>query len=334
MTGRPADAPASATPSSRNPLATALDRWPFVIVDGAMATELERAGYNLNDGLWSARILRDDPDAIRRVHLAYFEAGADIAITASYQATREGFMRLGVDVDEADALIRQSVTLARQARDEFWAEHGNDYRPRPLVAASVGPYGAYLADGSEYRGDYGLDRAALADFHRLRVETLLAAGPDLLAVETLPSLEEAQAVVDVVETFPDARAWITFSAKDGHHISDGTPIAECAAALHGRPGVCAIGINCIALGHVETLIAGLREQTDLPVVVYPNSGEQYDPVSKRWHRGCAIDGAPSDLADGAERWLAAGARAIGGCCRTGPADIRALAARRQQQMRR
>ncbi|WP_110686712.1 homocysteine S-methyltransferase [Salinicola aestuarinus] len=325
--------PLSAVTLGDNPIADIATRFGFMIVDGALATELERRGCDLNDALWSARILSESPQMIRDVHRAYFEAGADCAITASYQATREGFQRAGIDAETADALMMRSVTLAVEAREAFWLSHEQTAtRPRPLVAASVGPYGAFLADGSEYRGYAGLaiDRAGLAEFHRPRLETLLAAKPDLLAVETLPSLEEALAIADLLETL-DARAWITFSARDGDCISDGTPIAECVRALDGRPNVVAMGINCTALASIEPLIATIRSQTALPIVVYPNSGEHYDPVTKRWHAATEVaSSAPADLADGVSCWLAAGASAIGGCCRTGPEDIRALAARRAQ----
>ena len=314
---------------TQDPIAASLARAPYLIVDGALATELQTRGHDLSGDLWSARLLRDDPAAIRDVHAAYFAAGADIAITASYQATVEGFMRLGLDAADAEALIKRSVTLAKDARDAHWATKAGDDAPFPLVAASVGPYGAYLADGSEYRGDYGVDKAALADFHRPRLATLLAAEPDLLAIETLPSLDEALTLAELVAEHPGARAWITFSARDGHHISDGTPIAECARALRDRPGICAIGINCTALEHIESLIGEIRAQCTLPIIVYPNSGEHYDAVTKRWQAGCTHHDAPVDLAAGASRWRAAGAAAIGGCCRTGPDDVRALAAHRR-----
>lgn len=325
-------APSSATPS-RNPIAQIVDRFPFMILDGALATELERHGRDLNDALWSARVLRDAPEAIRQVHRDYFEAGADCAITASYQATREGFMRAGLDAGEAEALIRRSVTLAKEARDAFWTHNASDQRPYPLVAASVGPYGAYLADGSEYRGyrDLDIDRAGLANFHRPRLGTLLAAEPDLLAVETLPSLDEALAIADLVAGAETA-AWITFSARDAGHISDGTPIEACGEALDGLAGIAAIGVNCTALAHIESLVRRLRSVTTLPIIVYPNSGEAYDPVTKTWHQSCVHSLTPQDLADGLSRWLAAGASGIGGCCRTGPADIHALALARQQRM--
>ncbi|WP_447956008.1 homocysteine S-methyltransferase [Vreelandella sp. EE7] len=315
--------------SESNPIKALLADAPFMVIDGALATELEALGCDLNDALWSARLLSQAPEKIRQVHQAYFEAGADCAITASYQATIPGFMQAGLSEAQARALIQRSVTLAREARDAVW-QPGQTDRPQPLVAASVGPYGAYLADGSEYRGGYELDRAGLVDFHRERFELLLKAGADVLAVETLPSLEEALAITDLLAENPGAQAWITFSAKDGEHISDGTPIEACAAALAGCPGVAAIGVNCTGLAHIESLIKAIKHACDLPVLVYPNSGEVYDPVTKTWHpASCDHTSAPSGLAQGAEQWLAAGASGIGGCCRTTPADIQALAAWRR-----
>ncbi|MCE3027381.1 homocysteine S-methyltransferase [Salinicola sp. DM10] len=322
----------SATQTDANPIAAIAAQAGFMIVDGALATELERLGCDLNDALWSARVLREAPERIRDVHRTYFEAGADVAITASYQATREGFMRAGLEATEADALIQRAVTLAKEARDACWAAHAEASRPYPLVAASVGPYGAFLADGSEYRGDYAIGRAALAEFHRPRLRTLLEAGPDLLAVETLPSLEEALAVAGLLPDLSAVPAWFTFSARDEGHISDGTPIERCGEALEALPGVAAIGINCTALAHIESLVTRLRGVTRLPIIVYPNSGEHYDPVTKTWHAGCAHAPAPRDLAEGLPRWLAAGASAIGGCCRTGPEDIEALARARRAQI--
>lgn len=312
--------------SEVNPIKVLLAEAPFMVIDGALATELEALGCDLNDSLWSARLLSQSPEKIRHVHQAYFEAGADCAITASYQATVPGFIQAGLTAEQARELIQLSVTLARQARDAVW-QPGQADRPKPLVAASVGPYGAYLADGSEYRGGYDLDRAGLVEFHRERLTLLLAAGADLLAVETLPSLEEALAITDLLAEHPGAQAWITFSAKDGAHISDGTPIEECAAALAHCPGVAAIGVNCTALTHIESLIKAIKRQCDLPVLVYPNSGELYDPVTKTWHPAPCnhATSGPSSLTQGVEQWLAAGASGIGGCCRTTPEDIQALA---------
>lgn len=306
-----------------NLIETLLHDYPALVVDGALATELEQRGCDLHDPLWSAKVLLEAPERIREVHLDYFRAGADIAITASYQASLAGFQRRGLDEAAAGALIQKAVHLAREARDAFWADPAvRTGRPRPLVAASVGPYGAVLADGSEYRGDYGLSRAELADFHRPRLHMLWAAGPDLLACETLPCLLEAQALTDLLmEELPEARAWISFSARDGAHTCHGEALADCAAVLDACAQVAAIGINCSAPQHIPALIGAIRSASSKPVVVYPNSGEVYDGATHDWHGNSACD----SFAMQAHDWYAAGARLIGGCCRTGPAHIHALA---------
>ncbi len=307
-----------------DPIAALLAARPLMILDGALATELERRGCDLNDPLWSARVLMEAPALIRQVHEDYYAAGADVATTASYQATFEGFARRGLDAAAAGTLMRRSVELAREARDAFWAraEH-HAGRSRPLVAASVGPYGAMLADGSEYRGHYGLDIDALMAFHRPRLVELLAAEPDLLACETLPCLDEALAIARLLaESFPAARAWISFSCRDDAHVSDGTPLADCVAALDGFAQVVAVGINCTAPAHIPSLVAAAAAATRKPVLVYPNSGEDYDPEHKCWHGQADA----SRFAESARGWHAAGARLIGGCCRTTPDDIRAVAA--------
>lgn len=305
-----------------NPIATLLERYPILVLDGAMATELERRGCNLRDPLWSARVLIEAPELIREVHLDYFIAGADVAITASYQATVEGFMRRGLGREEGIELLRRSVRLAVEARDAFWKEPASRAgRPRPLVAASVGPYGAFLADGSEYRGDYDLSEAELMDFHRPRMAALLEAGPDLLACETIPCFAEARALARLLAEFPGANAWISFSARDGTQVCHGESLAECAAWLDGRTQVVAIGVNCTAPSHIPALIVAARAATGKPIVVYPNSGETYDPESQRWEgvASCA------DFAAEAQIWHERGARLIGGCCRTTPDYIREIA---------
>ncbi|HRD50673.1 MAG: homocysteine S-methyltransferase [Candidatus Competibacter sp.] len=306
-----------------NPLAPILQRHPIILLDGALATELERRGCDLRDPLWSAKALLETPDLIRQVHLDYFLAGADGAITASYQATVTGFMRRGLNATEAMALIQRSVRLAIEARDAFWADPANHAdRPRPFVAASVGPYGAFLADGSEYRGDYGLSEAALIEFHRPRLAALLAAGADILACETLPCRVEAQALVHLLAEFPDASAWISFSARDGAHTCHGERLADCAAWLDACPQVAAVGVNCTAPRYIPDLVRAIRSATQKPIVVYPNSGEVYDAARRNW-RG---SGLCATFAEQAREWYACGARIIGGCCRTTPDHIRALAA--------
>jgi len=307
--------------SQNNPL-TALSERPFVVLDGAMATELEARGCNLADSLWSAKVLMEKPELIRDVHLDYFRAGAQVAITASYQATPAGFAARGLDEAQSRALIGKSVELARKAREAYLAE--NAHAGTLLVAGSVGPYGAYLADGSEYRGDYLRDDEVFISFHRPRVEALLDAGADLLACETLPSFAEIRALTTLLAEYPRARAWFSFTLRDSEHLSDGTPLQEVVAWLAENPQVVALGINCIALADTTAALRYLHGLTALPLVVYPNSGEHYDAVSKTWHHhgeACAT------LAGYLPQWLEAGAKLIGGCCRTTPQDIAALAAK-------
>ena len=306
---------------SSNPLAPFLKDDAVLILDGGLATELERRGADLNDPLWSAKLLIEKPDLIRDVHLDYFRAGADVATTASYQATFEGLANRGLDQDAAAALMRAAVTLAIDAREEFWSDPANrGGRLKPLVAASIGPYGAMLADGAEYRGDYRLSEDALMEFHRPRMRVLAGSGADLLACETIPCLDEARALARLLAEFPAIGAWISFSCRDGRHDSRGELLAECARALERFDQVLSIGVNCTAPQHIESLVAELEHSTGKPIAVYPNSGEQYDASTKHWH-GCAVS---RKFADDAGRWRRAGARLIGGCCRTTPHDIMAL----------
>lgn len=302
-----------------NPIAAALQSFPVLVLDGAMGTELAARGADLNDPLWSARVLAHQPELVRAVHADYYAAGADVAITASYQATFEGFAVLGWSSQQAADVMRLSVRLAVEARDAFWSESQHRQgRPRPLVAASVGPYGAYLADGSEYRGDYGLSVADLVDFHRPRWAVLADAGADVLACETVPTLTEARAFLRLLDEFPQVWAWISFSARDKLHTNHGESVAACAAEIGAHPRVVAVGVNCTPPQYIEGLVRQMRAATDVPVLVYPNSGEQYDPVSKSWHG----EGACEAFAQDAVCWYRAGARLIGGCCRTTPAHIR------------
>lgn len=305
-----------------NPLDAFLANDRLMVLDGALATELERRGANLNDPLWSAKLLIEQPALIRAVHADYFAAGADVATTASYQATFEACTRRGMSRAQAADLMRLSVTLACEARDAFWADPAHRVgRLRPLVAASVGPYGAMLADGSEYRGHYGLGRAALADFHRERLQVLATSGADLLACETIPCLDEALAIADVLAEQGTAVAWISFACKDGMHNAQGERLADCVAALEAYPQVLAIGVNCTAPEFVDSLVEQARAHTSKPVLAYPNSGEHYDAQGKVWAGASAQAAA---YAEQASRWQARGARLIGGCCRTGPDDIRAV----------
>jgi homocysteine S-methyltransferase len=304
-----------------NPITSILESQKAIILDGALATELERRGCDLNDPLWSARVLLETPELIRQVHADYFAAGADCAITASYQATFEGFARRGLTHHQAADLMRLSVSLALEARDAFWRVPENRVgRVKPFVAASVGPYGAFLADGSEYRGDYGLTETQLMAFHRPRMALLAASGADMLACETIPSLLEATALARLLEEFPGMNAWVSFSAKDGLHVNNGETFAECVQALEEFPQVVAVGINCTAPQFIADLLRSVRDLTKKPILVYPNSGETYNATLKRW----SGEETCQSFATEARAWFEAGANMIGGCCRTNPEHIRAL----------
>ncbi|MGR6545899.1 homocysteine S-methyltransferase [Paenibacillus tundrae] len=305
-----------------NPIQKILAEHPVMILDGALATELEKHGCNLDDPLWSARVLLENPDVIVQVHADYFRAGADCAITSSYQATVDGFGKKGIEEQAALELIRKTVKLAAQARNEVWDEVRNIVqRTKPIVAASVGPYGAYLADGSEYVGHYGVSDETLAAFHRPRLAALVEAGADMLAFETIPSLQEAQVLVTLLKEFPDTSAWLTFSLQDGTTISEGTPLAECARQLGNEPQIAAIGLNCAPMEVVTEAIHILAQSSDKPIIVYPNSGEVYDAETKTW----SGQGTCGSISEASEQWVAAGAQIIGGCCRTTPHQISELA---------
>ncbi|MGE4215096.1 MAG: homocysteine S-methyltransferase [Anaerotignaceae bacterium] len=299
---------------------TVLKNTGIMIADGAMATELEAMGCNLNDELWSAKVLAEQPELIKKVHLSYFEAGADCGMTASYQATIEGYMKKGYSIEDAQELIKRAVRLLIEARDEWWNSKGKaEGRVYPLVAAAVGPYGAFLADGSEYRGGYAITTDELKAFHKKRMELLWAAGAEVFSVETIPSLDEAVAVAELTQAM-NAECWISFSCKNDTEISEGTKIADCGKVLSKFDCVKAIGINCTAPHFVESLIKEVKCATNKPIIVYPNSGEHYDPVTKTWHG--SADG--KTYGDWAMDWKNAGATIIGGCCRTTPNDIKAV----------
>jgi homocysteine S-methyltransferase len=280
-----------------------------LIADGGLATELEARGHDLSDGLWSARLLVEAPQEVTAVHTAFFRAGAMIATTASYQASFDGFADSGISRDDTVRLLRRSVELAKTARDEV----GDAGR---RVAASVGPYGAALADGSEYRGRYGLGIAQLEDWHRPRLEVLADAGADVLALETIPDVDEAEALVNLVQSL-GVPAWLSYTI-DGTRTRAGQPLADAFAVAVGVPEIVAVGVNCCAPDDVLPAIGQARE-TGKPVIVYPNSGERWDSARRAWV------GPSRFSARLAVEWAAAGARVIGGCCRVRPADIAELA---------
>ncbi len=305
-----------------DPVQSLLAHQDVVILDGGLGTELERQSVDLRDPLWSARVLLEEPARIRDIHGEFFRAGADVAISASYQATFEGLAARGLGRRESAAVMSRSVTLACEARDDFWQEHGDHAgRARPLVAASVGPYGAYRADGSEYRGDYGLTVDALQEFHRPRLEVLAEAGAELLACETIPCPEEAEALIRCFEELAQVPAWIGFSCADDAHVSQGEPFADCVALAAGSPQVVAVGLNCTPMDAAVPLLRSAAQATEKPLLAYPNSNEIWDAHRHVWRPGGTTPPAPA--AD-ARRMRNAGARLIGGCCRVSPADIRAM----------
>ncbi|MEV5886235.1 homocysteine S-methyltransferase [Streptomyces sp. NPDC052020] len=292
------------------PLAEALAAGPLVL-DGGLSNQLESAGHDLSDALWSARLLADRPEAVVAAHLAYYEAGADVAITASYQATFEGFGRRGIGREEAAGLMALSVELAREAARR--ARTG-----RPLwVAASAGPYGAMLADGSEYRGRYGLTVAELERFHRPRLEVLAAARPDVLALETVPDTDEAAALLRAVRGL-GVPAWLSYTVADGRTRA-GQPLEEAFALAADADEVIAVGVNCCAPRDADHAVAVAARVSGKPVVVYPNSGEAWDAGARAWTGGSAF------VTGRVRVWREAGARLIGGCCRVGPETIGQIA---------
>ncbi len=291
-----------------------------VILDGGLATELEARGHDLSDHLWSARLLLTDPGAIEDVHLAYYRAGAQVATTASYQATIPGFLAAGLDRSAALAAIQRSVALARRARDRFVEESAVSIAGL-LVAGSVGPYGAMLADGSEYRGDYDPGPAALREVHAPRMESLLEAGADVLAMETIPTIREAEVLVAMLDEL-GATGWLSYQCRDGVTTAAGEPIAEAVAVTNGIAGVVAVGVNCTAPRLLPSLLAAAAEATDVPLIAYPNGGDRWDVSTRRWLSDDPEGPFDTDRMVG---WAALGAGWLGGCCGTGPEDIANLA---------
>ncbi|KAL5712539.1 homocysteine S-methyltransferase [Ranunculus cassubicifolius] len=305
----------------------------YAVLDGGLATELERHGADLNDPLWSATCLIHSPQLIRRVHLDYLSAGADIIITASYQATIQGFEAKGLSTEESEALLKKSVEIALEARDIYYGSHaeyssdsiGNGKQRQILVAASVGSYGAYLADGSEYSGDYGekVTLATLKDFHRRRVQVLAESGADLIAFETIPNKLEAQAYSELLEDENiNIPAWFSFNSKDGVNVVSGDSLAECASIADRSKKVLAVGINCTPPRFIHGLIQSLKKVTNKPILVYPNSGETYDPTRKEWVKSTGV--TEEDFVSHVNKWREVGASLFGGCCRTTPNTIRAI----------
>lgn len=295
-----------------------LSQQSFLILDGGLATELERRGADLKDILWSGKILMESPELIQAVHQSYLEAGADILISASYQISYEGGAKKQLSEEMVTELLLRSVQIANAAKADFIKS--TKRKPIPLVAASIGPYGAMLADGSEYRGDYGISQEELMHFHRKRMQVLAGSGADFFAIETIPSIVEAKAIMELLKEFPEMEAWITCSCKDEQHMSDGTPFSDLVALANDFPQIFAVGINCTSPDFILPLLESAKHISAKSFVVYPNSGEQWDAENHCW-----ISNADNiTFSKQAQKWLRAGASFIGGCCRTSPEDIQEL----------
>jgi homocysteine S-methyltransferase len=298
-----------------------LDLSGLHVLDGGMATELERKGFNLAGPLWSAHVLESSPEAIAAVHREYLDAGADCLLTASYQVSTEGFQGIGFapqDAAKAAAnALRASVTLAEKVRNEYQAGS-----PRQIwIAASLGPYGAMLHNGAEYHGNYDCSFEDLVGFHSRRIAVLARTNADFLAFESIPSLEEAKAILAALQPYPDLGAYLSFTCRDRTHVSHGESLRACAELLDAQSQVIGIGVNCTAPELIGSLIGELAKVTSKPIIVYPNSGEQWDAAHRCWHGDRPI----AEFGELAEGWRAAGAQWIGGCCRTGPEHVRAVA---------
>ena len=291
------------------------------VLDGGLATELENMGLHLDGPLWSAHVLESSPESIAAVHREYLEAGADCLLTASYQVSTEGFAELGRSPHEATTAaaraLHASVELAEQTRREYQASS-----PRPVwIAASLGPYGAMLHNGAEYHGNYPCGFEDLVGFHRRRIAVLADTHADFLAFESIPSLEEARAILASLQPYPDLAAYFSFTCRDGQHISHGETLRACGELLDAHPQVIGIGVNCTAPGLIKSLIEELAPVTSKRILVYPNSGEGWDAVRRCW----LGDGQMQEFGKMAQAWRDAGAQWIGGCCRTGPEHVRAVA---------
>jgi len=293
------------------------------VLDGGMASELEFLGADISGKLWSAHVLADAPEKVIAVHRAYLEAGADILLTASYQVSRMGYAEYGLAAKRADTALLRSVQLATEARDEFLARHPGR---EALIAASLGPYGAALHNGSEYTGDYDCDFEELVGFHRSRIEVLAASNADVLAFETLPSLDEARAIGKALEAWPNIAAWFCFNSPDHRapelQVAHGESLRECAMLAAGFPQTIAVGLNCTQPQWLPLLIPELQAASQKPIILYPNSGEGWDAHARVW----TGRSDPMDYGRQAQNWFASGAQIVGGCCRTRPEHIRGVAA--------
>lgn len=304
-----------------NKIKQLLSKQKTIILDGALGTQIQVNGYDVNDSLWSAKYLDKNPEVIKEVHRQYLESGADCIITSSYQVSIEDFVNKGFNEDKAIELIKSSIYLAKKVRDDFWSKNLDKNRIKPLVAASIGPYGAFLADGSEYTGIYDILDEQLKAFHKRRLEIIYETKPDLLAIETIPSLKEAVIIIELLKEYKDISSWITFSAKDEYFTNANDELKKCWQYLDKCEHIEAIGVNCTAPQYISKIIENMKEVSSKQIIVYPNGGSKYNPITKQWEKG---DIRASEFAKMAQLWYTKGAKFIGGCCETGPQEIKAI----------
>lgn len=299
----------------------------ILVLHGPLGTELEAMGYDVSGKLWSAKYLLEKPEVIQELHEIYLNNGSNILTTSTYQATIPGLEAAGLNPEQAADMIRLTVQLAHQARDNYWQNLSDEQKTQtiyPLISGDVGPYAAYLADGSEYNGQYGkVSLQELKDFHRPRIQLFLEQGVDMLALETIPNVLEVQALTELLsEEFPQVEAYMSFTAQEVGKISDGTALKDVIALVEDCPQILAVGFNCTQPRLYDELLQELRTLTTKPLVTYPNSGEIYDGATQTWHHSHEGEGS---LVEQSLHWIHLGAQIVGGCCRTRPAEIAALA---------
>ena len=306
------------TADMNSPFAPWLDQGSVLLLDGGLGTELERRGHTQLGKLWSSALVRTNPAAIREVHHDYLEAGADCITTATFQASMPTLKSVGLHPAEAEELLRDAVALAVRERDRFLYRHPE--RLRPLVAASIGPYGAALCNGAEYTGNYHLSQREFRAFHADRWRVLCDSDADVIALETIPTWQEARALLSLLSASPSRQAWISFTCRDARHITDGTPLAEVLKATNEVPNLCAVGVNCIAPRLAQGISDKLAALSSKPVIVYPNASNAWDLKSRVPHD----EASPETYARAAAQWHQAGASIIGGCCGTTPKHLAAV----------
>jgi len=279
----------------------------MIKLDGGLSTALENNGNKLTTSLWTGELIRTNPAQITKAHLDFINAGAQIIITSSYQLSYTGCGARGWSEDETNQALIASTLLAKNAV----IESGKSVK----LAASVGPYGASLADGSEYKGNYGVSKQVLKDFHAKRLEILISTSPDYLALETMPDTFEVEVLLDLLTDCP-IPFWVSYSCKEGNQTNAGQ---DFQSAVDLAQSAMAVGINCTKPELITDLLRSAK--SDKPYVVYPNSGRVWDAENKVWTGSAAI-GFSDELVS---QWIKAGAEIVGGCCGIGAAEIEQLA---------